>query len=72
MTSHPDIINIWPTVADFARDVGIPYSLAKCWRRRGSIPAAHWVAVIRAADRRGLPVSLETLAQAAPPRKRAA
>lgn len=72
MQTIPDIINLWPTVSAFAADVGISYSLAKMWRKRASIPATRWLDVVRAAESRRLPVTLDLLAQAAATREKAA
>jgi len=47
---HATIINLWPTIAECSRDVGQPYETVKQWRRRNSIPAEHWRAVIAAAN----------------------
>ena len=50
LNMHAAIINLWPTIAEASRDVGQPYETVKQWRRRNSIPAEHWRAVIAAAD----------------------
>lgn len=64
--THVDIINSWPTLSDFADDLGVAYGTAKAMRRRGSIPSEHWIAVVAGARSRGIDgVSLEALAQAA-------
>lgn len=46
------IIDRWGTLAQFARDVGVPYERAKQWRHRNSIPAKYWQRVIDSAQRR--------------------
>lgn len=51
--AHAQIINLWPTIADFATDIGVGYEAAKAMRRRGSIPPGYWVRTVDAAARRG-------------------
>ena len=60
------IIELWPTIAEFAVDVGVPYERAKMWRARNSIRAEHFEAIIKAAKARGFHgVTAETLTEAA-------
>ena len=47
------IIGMWPTVADFARDVGVDYECARAWKSRNSIQPWHFAAVVAAAHLRG-------------------
>ena len=62
--THSDIINQWPTLTDFADDIGVPYVTAKAMRRRGSIPSCYWVRVVSAAHMRGIAdVSYKRLAE---------
>lgn len=63
--THSDIIDQWPSLAEFARDLSVPYGTAKAMRRRGSIPAQHWSATVAAASKRSIKgVGLEQLADA--------
>jgi hypothetical protein len=63
--SHTSIIDLWPSLADFASDLGVPYGTAKAMRRRGSIPSSYWAALVRKAVARQIKgVSLEALAVA--------
>lgn len=57
-----ELIECWPTVAEFARDVNQNLDAAKKWKQRNSIPASHWIAVTEAANRRGIDISIESLA----------
>lgn len=58
-----DLISKWPTIADFASEVGIGYEAARQMRRRESIAPEHWVRVISACHDKGIPgVTLEWLA----------
>lgn len=56
------LIEEWPTVAEFARDVGQNVEAAKKWKQRNSIPASNWIAVVEAAGSRGINISIEQLA----------
>ena len=59
---HSDIINLWPSLGDFAGDIGVEYGTAKAMRRRSSIPPTYWSAVISAAKNRGIPgLDLQTI-----------
>lgn len=63
--THAEIIKKWPTLSDFADDLGVQYGTAKAMRRRGSIPPEHWLTVIsKACDREIEGVTLEVLATA--------
>jgi hypothetical protein len=63
--THAEIINKWPTLSDFADDLGVQYGTAKAMRRRSSIPSEHWLTVIaKAGDRDIDGISLEVLAAA--------
>lgn len=57
------IFDIWPTTADLASDLGVPYTTAASWRVRGNIPAKHDLDLIAAAAARGHELKLETLAK---------
>lgn len=54
---------IWPRTTDLAEDLGVPYTTADSWKRRGSIPAARDLDLIEAAARRGVKITLEDIAQ---------
>ena len=53
MKTHNDIIDLWPTRAAFARDVGVYYGMAVGWNRRNNIPSEYWAHLVRAAKARG-------------------
>ncbi|TPL30206.1 hypothetical protein [Mesorhizobium sp. B2-4-7] len=64
--NHADIINRWPSLGDFADDLGVSYDAAKAMRRRNSIPGEYWEDVVAKAAGRSLDnVSYEVLAAAA-------
>lgn len=63
--THSDIIDQWPSLAEFARDLSVPYGTAKAMRRRGSIPAQYWNSTVASAARRSINgVGLQQLADA--------
>lgn len=65
LMTHSDVINLWPSLSDFADDLSLAYGTAKAMRRRDSIPAAHWPAIVKKAEDRGIAgVTLEALAGA--------
>jgi hypothetical protein len=53
MNTHRQIIELWPTRAAFARELGVDYQLARGWHTRNSIPSDYWVDVVHAAHERG-------------------
>lgn len=64
--SHKEIIDKWPSLGEFAADLGVAYGTAKAMRQRASIPANRWAEVVEKARARKLKdVSLEKLALAA-------
>lgn len=73
--NHRDIIGLWPSIAEFARDLGLssPFVTAYAWHRRGSIPHEYWSAVITSAkDRKFKGITLATLSESAPARRKKA
>ena len=62
-----DLIEKWPAeagksaLATFSDDLGVPYPTAGAWKQRKSIPAEQWPALIEAARKRGLDLTLELL-----------
>ncbi len=63
--THSDIIDQWPSLAEFANDLSVPYGTAKAMRRRGSIPAIYWNVIVASASRRSINgVGLQELANA--------
>lgn len=66
LVSISDVIDAWPTIGDFAADVGCGYEAARQMRRRASIPAGYWLRVTEAAERRGYSaITLRRLAELA-------
>ena len=61
----PQIIDRWPSLADFAADAGVSFNTAKMMRYRASIHARHWPKIVAAAAKRGIKaVTYEALAKA--------
>lgn len=58
------IFDLWPSIADLARDLGKPYPTVASWQQRGSIPAKYDLALVRAARLRGHILSLDVIAAA--------
>lgn len=66
MASFSDIIDRWPSLQDFASDIGVKYGTAQVMRYRNSISPRRWNAVVSAAHQRGMAdVTLSSLAQLA-------
>lgn len=56
------LIDQWPTITEFAADVGCGYEAARQMRMRNSIAPKHWPSVIQASAARGIEgVSFEWL-----------
>jgi len=55
MQNVADIFAVWPSDAEFGRDIGVPYPTVSAWKQRASIPAAYWWHIVRAASQRGHP-----------------
>ena len=66
-----DPFTCWPTVADFAADLRLPYQTVSSWRRRG-IPPRHAAAIVAAARRRGFALTLEDVLAASSASREAA
>lgn len=64
--THAETISRWPSLTDFAADLGVEYGTAKAMRKRSSIPSRYWVTVVSKACDRGIAgVTYEMLAKAA-------
>lgn len=55
MNTFRDIIACWPSIGDFAADIGVPYQAAQSMWWRDSIGVVHWPAVLRCLRGRGWP-----------------
>lgn len=63
--NHSDLIDLWPSLAQFGRETGIHYESVRAYRRSGMIPYWYWPAVVEAAGARGFHVTYESLAEGA-------
>lgn len=62
--NYRSIIDMWPTYASLASDLQVTPDAVKQMRRRDRIPARHWLALIKSAERNGFPeVTLHQLAK---------
>ncbi len=66
-TTFAEVISLWVSAAELARDLKIQDLTARAWRQRDSIPAEYWPEIERAAERRGFGelVSVKLLAEIA-------
>lgn len=63
MSTFRNIIDKWPSIGEFASDLGVKYVTAQLMRHRDSIAPRHWNNVVLAARKRSISgVSLEVLA----------
>jgi hypothetical protein len=59
--NHSDIIGLWPTLGDFAADLGVRPNTARGWKRRNSIPPNYWRGLIEKARERRVYVTPDHL-----------
>lgn len=72
-SSITELIDLWPTIGEFAADVGCGYEAARQMRRRGSIAPEHWPKVVEASKAQQIDgVTFEWLALCRPPKSEAA
>jgi len=65
--SHRDIIGAWPSLCEFARDIGVREGTVKLMRHRSSIASYYWVDVAKKAKRRKIKgVTLDVLKRLSP------
>lgn len=70
MKSFQDIIDLWPSIAAFARETGVPYERARRWYNTNSIPHGYANNVVAAASLLGKSsITLELLAKLAEERR---
>ena len=62
MNSYRAIIDSWPDLKACAADLGVTYVNAQVMYHRDSVSSKRWAALVPAAQKRGIPVSYETLA----------
>lgn len=63
MRTFTDVINRWPSLSEFAADIGVKYGTAQVMRWRGTIPSDYWKRTSEAAAKRGIDgITVEFLA----------
>lgn len=62
--THTSIIDLWPSLQEFAADLNVSVDRVRKWRERGRIPSHEWANIVTAASGRGIAVDLSTLAMA--------
>lgn len=65
MKTFTEIISAFGGYARFADEVGVSRNKAAVWRHRNSIPSGHWLEVVRAAERNGIAITVDMLAEIA-------
>jgi hypothetical protein len=60
-SSFSEVIDLWPSIAELARDIGEPYETVRQWRLRDSVPARALDKIKRAAGLRGFDLSADVL-----------
>lgn len=53
MLTHTEIIKLWPSIAEYARDIDVGYQAAHKMSERNSIHSDYWEKVVYAAKVRG-------------------
>lgn len=72
-TSITALIDMWPTIGEFATAVGCGYEAARQMRRRNSIAPEHWSKVVEASKAEQIEgVTFEWLALSRPAKSEAA
>lgn len=61
MNSFEQIINAWPSIGEFANDMGVNVETARGWRKRDSIPAKYWKRLLNKASQRNISISADIL-----------
>jgi hypothetical protein len=58
MSTNPksisELIAKWPTIAEFASEVGCGYEAARKMSARGRVGPRHWSSVVAASERKGI------------------
>lgn len=62
MRNYVDVIGLWPSRLELAKDTGMTDEAVRKWEERKKIPSCNWLAVAEAAEKRNYPVDLLTLA----------
>jgi hypothetical protein len=55
MNSFKDILGVWPSVSEFAKDMNIPYQTASSMRNRDAVDGKYFDRIVSAAQKIGHP-----------------
>lgn len=56
-----DVLALWPTLSELARDIDFDYERVAQWRKRDWIPPEWFPRVLQAAEKRGFDLTLQQL-----------
>ena len=56
-----ELLNLWESPKALSDDIAIPYVSAQMMKFRSSVAVRHWPAIIEAARRRGVPLTMDDL-----------
>ncbi|MCF6304380.1 MAG: hypothetical protein L3J33_03300 [Rhodobacteraceae bacterium] len=59
-----EILELWPSMAELARDLGVKQGIVAGWRRNNSIPAKYDGLIVRHAKTRGIDLSYAKISEA--------
>lgn len=59
--THADVVSLWFSAAELARDLGLDPQVVQKWRTRKVIPAKYWPALIEAGKRRRFKITADML-----------
>lgn len=58
----PELVKLWPYLATFAEEVGVPLFRARGWLNRMSVPSRYFPQIVEAAKAYGITCTTEDLA----------
>lgn len=71
-SSFAEVISLWPSTVEMARDLSVKEVTVRAWRARG-IPGSYWLPIAQKAAERGIAnVTVERLAFLGSPARHAA
>lgn len=63
--TFPEVIDLWPSINEFAAEMGVHINTVRNWHTRGRIPAKYWTGIIECAKRREIRITPSLLTQIA-------
>lgn len=64
-TDFTAVIDLWPSVADLAGDIGEKTDTVRKWRTRNAIPSDKWARVVEASKKRRYKITASLLVEIA-------